>query len=93
MVKNFRFVEPGAVALSGAPETPEAVDWLAEQGIRTVLSLHPVPPEVQKRMRDRGIEWRPILVTDFAAGAPPEFAATLGFAAGRAQQDPSVLIH
>ena len=57
MIKNFRFEEEG-IALSGVPETPEAVDWLEEQGVRAVVSLHPVTPEVEARLAERGIAWR-----------------------------------
>jgi len=56
VIKNFRF-EEGAVALSGIPETSEAVDWLHEQGIRAVVSLHPVSEDARRRMDELGIEW------------------------------------
>ena len=50
MIRNFRFEEPGRIARSGFPETAEAVDWLYDQGSRTVVSLHPVPEVARARM-------------------------------------------
>jgi hypothetical protein len=93
MVKNFRFEEENAIALSGVPETPEAVDWLCEQGVRSVVSLHPVSPEVEARLRERGVAWRPYLINDFAQGVPPGLRETLDWIAQRAGEDPAVLIH
>jgi len=93
MVKNFRYEEPGAVALSGAPETPEAVDWLHDQGVRAVVSLHPVSPEVEARMAEWGIAWRPLLITDFASEAPLGMVEALDFARECAESAPGVLIH
>ena len=92
MVKNFRFEESG-VALSGVPDTPEAVDWLYDQGIRTVVSLHPVGPEVEARMAERGIRWLPALISDFAQGAPPGLAETLQLVRSRSEEEPAALIH
>jgi len=90
MVRNFRWVEPGRVALSGYPETVAEVDWLTEQGVRVVVSLHPIPAEAQARLRERGVEWRPFLVEDLREGAPaglPTLLAGINAAAG------PVLIH
>jgi hypothetical protein len=92
LIKNFRFEEQG-VALSGAPETPEAVDWLYEQGVRSVLSLHAVSPEVEARMRERGMEWRPFPISDFAAGVPSGFREVLGLVGERGEAEPAALIH
>ena len=93
MVKNFRFEEEGRIARSGAPQSAVAVDWLKEQGIRAVVSLHPVPEEASARMAEVGIEWRPILVSDFSQGAPDGFIEALDFIGERAERDPAVLIH
>lgn len=93
MVKNFRYEEEGAVALSGVPESAEAVDWLYEQGIRAVVSLHPVSEAVQRRMDERGIEWLPAYVEDFSRGVPAEFPDALEFAGRRAREGMPVLFH
>ena len=93
MVKNFRYEQEAAVALSGVPETPEAVDWLYDQGIRAVVSLHPVSPEVQARLEERGMAWQPCLISDFAQGVPPEAAAAFELIRRRSSEDPAVLIH
>jgi hypothetical protein len=92
MVKNFRFEEEG-IALSAFPETPEAVDWLYEQGIRTVISLHPVPPEAAARMQERGIEWKPFLIEDWADGVPGGIEALFDYLRTREESDPPALIH
>ncbi len=93
MVKNFRFEEEGKVARSGAPQSAAEVDWLKEQGIRAVVSLHPVPEEASRRMAEVGIEWRPILTSDFSRGAPAGFVEALDFIGERVASDPAVLIH
>jgi hypothetical protein len=93
MVKNFRYEQPGAIALSGVPETPEAVDWLHQQGIRAVLSLHPVPQAAQERMREIGMAWHPFLLSDFAAGVPADMDAALEHVRRHAGEEPAVLIH
>jgi len=93
MVKNFRYEQEGRVALSGVPETPEAVDWLYDQGVRAVLSLHPIAPEVEARLRERGMAWHPWLVSDWAANVPPGLGSALRFAREHAATDPGVLIH
>lgn len=93
MVKNFRFEEEGRIARSGAPQTAAEVDWLKEQGIRAVVSLHSVPEEASARMAEVGIEWRPILTSSFSQGAPEGFVDALDFIAERAEKEPAVLIH
>jgi hypothetical protein len=92
MVKNFRFVEPG-LALSAAPASAEEIDWLNGQGVRLIVSLHPVPDVVVKRMRELGIEWRPLLMTDFVNGPPPGFRETLDEVRQKSSEEPAALIH
>ena len=92
MVKNFRFEEPG-VALSGVPGTAAEVDWLHEQGIRTVVSLHPVPAAAQQRLRERGIRWEPALVSDWSDAVPARLGTVLAEVGRLAETQPSVLIH
>jgi atypical dual specificity phosphatase len=92
MVSNFRFEEEGRIALSGFPKSPEEVDWLHDQGVRTVVSLHAIPEEVQVRLRERGIEWRPFLISDWSEGTPPGMEALFDAVEKRAERDP-VLIH
>lgn len=93
MVKNFRYEDEGAIALSGYPENAAAVDWLYEQGIRAVVSLHPVPDAAQARIAERGIHWHPFLLNDYASGLPGSLEATLEFVRQHAETDPAVLIH
>jgi hypothetical protein len=93
MVKNFRYEQEGALALSGVPETPAAVDWLHDQGIRAVVSLHPISPEVEARLRERGIAWHPLLIGDFAAGVPAEIGEVFEAVRRHAEEEPAALIH
>lgn len=93
MVKNFRYVEEGTLALSGVPETPEAADWLVEQGVRTVVSLHPVPGEVEARLRERGVIWRSFPISDFGAGVPAGLAELFRWLRDRAGEEPAALVH
>ena len=75
------------------PETPEAVDWLYDQGIRAVVSLHPVSPEVEARFRERGIAWRAFPIGDFAAGVPAGIGELFRFLSRHAAEEPAALIH
>ncbi|MFN3653565.1 MAG: hypothetical protein ACK47B_28640 [Armatimonadota bacterium] len=93
MVRNFRFEEEGRIARSAFPESEEAVDWLYDQGIRTVVSLHPIPEAAQARLRERGMEWRPFLLTDFSEELPAGLTLLLDEIARRADEAPAVLLH
>ena len=93
MTKNFRYEQEGAIALSGVPENAAAVDWLYEQGIRAVVSLHQVPEEAQVRMAERGMQWHPYLLSDYASGLPGSLEETLEFVRQHAENDPAALIH
>jgi hypothetical protein len=92
MLKNFRHPERD-IALSGVPETPAAADWLADQGIRTVVSLHPISGDVATRLAERGVAWRPFLIRGFTEALPEGLVETLDFIRARAAADPAVLIH
>jgi hypothetical protein len=93
MIKNFRYEEEGRVALSGVPETPESVDWLYEQGVRTVVSLHPVSESVQARLAERGMAWEPFLISDFAQPMPGSLRALFERMQARVSEEPAVLLH
>jgi protein tyrosine phosphatase (PTP) superfamily phosphohydrolase (DUF442 family) len=90
MVRNFRYVEDGRIALAGFPETAAAVDWLHEQGIRIVVSAHPVPAEAAARLAELGMEWRPFLIEDLSQGVP---AGLVPLAQGINAAAEPVLIH
>src|SRR4051794_40446473 len=92
MVKNFHFEEPGRIARSGYPESAEEIDWLFAQGIRTVVSLHPVPPQASARMEELGIRWLPFLLEDWSRGVPEGLGTVLQAVSEAADQAP-VLIH
>ena len=91
MVKNFRFVEPGQVALSGAPEMAEQAAWLHEQGVGAVASLHPVSEEVASAFREQGIAHLPYPIRDFSEPLPADLADLAAFIA--AHRSGGVLIH
>jgi len=93
MVKNFRFEQEGEIALSAFPESAEAVDWLYDQGIRTVISLHPVPEEAERRMAERGIDWKSFPIDDWADGVPEGIDALFDHLRGRGPEDSPTLIH
>ena len=91
MVKNFRFVEPGQIALSGIPDAPEDAAWLREQGLGAIVSLHPVSDEVAAAFREQGMAHLPYPVRDFSEPLPGELADLAAFIA--AHRDGGVLIH
>lgn len=76
MVSNFRWEEPG-IALGGAPSDGPSCDWLSQQGIQVVVSLHPVPAEVVRRLEELGMAWIDCQLTNFAEPIPAHFRATL----------------
>ena len=93
MVRNFRYVDEERLALSGVPESPEAVDWLYEQGIRTIVSTHPVPEAAQARMAERGIRWLPFLIEDVSRGLPGSLTELLAALDRRLEEEPAALVH
>lgn len=44
-------------------------------------------------MRERGIEWRPFLVSDFSRDVPAGLSEVLDFTRARAGTEPAALIH
>jgi atypical dual specificity phosphatase len=92
MVKNFHFEEPGKIARSGYPESAEEIDWLHAQGIRTIVSLHPLPDAARARMDELEIRWLPYLLEDWSHEVPEGLGTALKAVAEAAQRDP-VLIH
>ena len=91
MIKNFRFTEPGEIALSGVPESPEQVAWLRDQGVGAVVSLHPVSDEVDAAFRANGVAHLPYPVRDFSDPIPAGLADLAAFIA--AHRSGGVLIH
>jgi hypothetical protein len=81
---NFRWLEEGRIAGSGLPERPEQVDWLYDQGVRAVVSLHPVPDAVGERMRERGIDHLSFLIRDFVTPIAAPMATFFTFVEARA---------
>jgi hypothetical protein len=81
---NFRWLEAGRIAGSGLPERPEQVDWLYDQGVRAIVSFHPVPEVALARMRERGIEHLAFLIRDFTTPIAAPLASFLGFVNARA---------
>jgi len=92
VVANFRYVEPGHIALSGLPVTPDEAEWLHDQGIRSVVSLEPPPPEVIETFRELGIAWHDSVLGGFGDGSPDARALATRIAA-EAEERPGVLIH
>lgn len=66
--RNFSFIDQ-LVAGSALLSSPEEVDWLAANGITTVISLTELSPEVERRLRELGIEHFSFPVNEFEA--PP----------------------
>ena len=93
MVRNFEFLEPARIAVSGFPESAAAVDWLHDQGIHTVVSLHPIPDDARERLREREMLWLDFPITDFSEGIPDEFDVLLDRIEEELTGDGAVLIH
>jgi hypothetical protein len=91
VVRNFRYQDSPGVALSGAPQTAAEVDWLREQGIGAVCSLHPVPMEVAEALRDRGMAHLEFPVRDFSEPLPGDLQILARFVAENSGS--GVLIH
>ncbi len=93
MVRNFRYVDENLLALSGVPESAAAVDWLHQQGIRTIVSTHPVPDEAVRRMEELEIRWLPFLIEDVSQGLPGSLTALLEEVSQRIEAEPGALMH
>jgi hypothetical protein len=81
---NFRWLEEGRIAGSGLPERLEQVDWLYDQGVRAVVSFHPVPAAAAGRMRERGIEHLSFPIRDFVTPIAAPLASFFTFVDARA---------
>jgi hypothetical protein len=81
---NFRWLEEGRIAGSGLPERPEQVDWLYDQGVRAVVSFHPVPDGAAARIRERGIEHLLFLIRDFVTPIAGSLSSLFAFVDERA---------
>ena len=70
MVTNFRYVEADRIALSGVPLSVDEAEWLYDQGIRSLVSLEPPPPEVVAALRELGIAVHESFVSSFGPDEP-----------------------
>ena len=91
MVKNFRYVEPGRIALSGAPQTAADAQWLADQQVGAVVSLHPVAPEAGEALEACGLQRLDFPVTDYSNPLPDDFGRLVEFV--QQHRHTGVLIH
>ena len=92
MVTNFRYVEADRIALSGVPLSVDEAEWLYDQGIRSLVSLEPPPPEVVAALRELGIAVHESFVSSFGPGEPDP-AAMAKLIADSAEGAAGVLVH
>ncbi len=93
MVANFRWIDEGVIAGSSRPSSAEEVQWLHEQGIRAIVSLHPVPEEVREEIERRGIAHKHLLVEDFGVPDEQEIDEFFEFVGEQAEKGNPCLVH
>lgn len=72
---NFRWLETGRIAGSALPESAESIDALYAEGVRAVVSFHPLPDAARARCRERGIEPLAYPISGFTTSLPGPLAA------------------
>ncbi|MEM0268744.1 MAG: dual specificity protein phosphatase family protein [Candidatus Korarchaeum sp.] len=90
--RNFSFIDQ-LVAGSALLSSPEEVDWLAANGITTVISLIELSPEVERRLRELGIEHFSFPVNEFEAPSIEVLHRIVSLIGERAEDGRRVLVH
>jgi atypical dual specificity phosphatase len=80
--------------LSGSGYPGPCLDWLYQkQGIRAILSLHPLEPNDLQRAQQLGIQIRTIAIPDFTAGMPEQHKAALEIIDTYQEKNLPTLVH
>lgn len=90
--RNFSFVDQ-FVAGSALLSSSEEADWLAANGITTVISLVELSPDVKRRLKELGIERFYFPVDEFEAPPIEVLHRIVSLIGGRTDSGKRVLVH
>ncbi|MBM3461041.1 MAG: hypothetical protein FJX76_02970 [Armatimonadetes bacterium] len=93
MPSNFRWFSPRKVAGSARLSHPENVGWLAEQGIRGIVSAIPLWEDVRDAIKTAGIHHLELPIEDFGVPTDEQVAAYLAFVDEHLARQEPVLVH
>lgn len=88
---NFSWVEENMLAGSGMPVTKEEVEWLASQGIKSIISVREEP--LPKEWVNDGMEYLHLPVDDFDAPTPEDIDRAVVFIEQEVAAGRPVLVH
>jgi atypical dual specificity phosphatase len=90
---NFGWLEGGRIAGSSLPSSLEHLLWLHRQGIRAIVSLHPINREVQQGIDSIGIAHKLLLVEDMGVPDDGQIQEFLEFVGDQLAQGKPCLVH
>lgn len=93
MVDNFGWLEGGRIAGSGVPASPDEVWWLHRQGIRAIVSLHPVSAAVEAEIELLRMEHKVLPVRDMGIPDDGQTEEFLQFVEEQLAQGHPCLVH
>lgn len=88
---NFSWIEENTLAGSGQPVTKEEVEWLASQGIKSIISVREVP--LPKEWVNEGMGYLYLPVDDFGAPTPEEIDRAVSFIEQEVVAGRPVVVH
>ena len=93
MVDNFGWLEGGRIGGCSLPTSPEQVQWLHGQGIRAVVTLHPVRLDVQEEIERLGMAHKILLVEDMGVPDDGQIEEFLEFVERHLKQGNPCVVH
>ncbi|MFQ5810026.1 MAG: protein-tyrosine phosphatase family protein [Armatimonadota bacterium] len=93
VVDNFGWLEGGRIAGSGVPASADEVWWLHRQGIRAIVSLHPVSAAVEAEIELLRMEHKVLPVQDMGVPDDGQIDDFLQFVEEQLGQGNPCLVH
>jgi atypical dual specificity phosphatase len=90
---NFRWILPGRLAGSGRPARPEHVAWLAQEGVKSIVSAVRLWEEVEDAARALGLELYHLPIEDFGIPTDEQVRRFLAFTREQIERARPVLVH
>ena len=91
--RNFRWIVEGRLAGSGLPDIPNHIVWMAEAGVRAIVSATPMSGAAERKARELGIEVLSLPIEDFGIPTAEQIDEFLAWTDARLAADQPVLVH
>lgn len=93
MIHNFRWFEEGVMAGCRVPAFTNEIDWLFKQGVRAILSLHPLEPDIRSEILKREFDYRTCYLDDYGIPNDEDLKIILDFYDAMKKAQKPLLIH